>query len=178
MAEGTLKHFSILLSLMLVSILKTIMESLKEKKKKKLLSPSLPIHDFLLPQLVNAENQTVGAMLLPTCERMRSEGDAQSYSRAITAIQDHKAHLLLRSELPTGFNKKQIFVSKTAFVFNYSHPRLLLTFFKDETLYLITSIPSPGLWQCLCVLNPRYSRKLISLQVSFCSAPCSSKKDL
>lgn len=174
--EGALLwHLSILLSFgwlmlyFLVTIFKTVMESLLQKKKKK--------HYFLLPQLVNAENQAVGAMLLPTCERMRCEGNTWSSWRAITASQDQKAHLLLRSELPTGSNKKQIFVSKTPLVFNYSHLHLLLTFFQDETLYL-TSIPSSGLWQCPCVLNPRYSRKWISLQVSFCLELCSSKRGL
>lgn len=168
---SVLLSFGWLMLYFLVTIFKTVMESLLQKKKKKK-------HYFLLPQLVNAENQAIGAMLLPACERMRCEGNTWSSWRAITASQDQKAHLLLRSELPTGSNKKQIFVSKTPLVFNYSHLHLLLTFFQDETLYLTTSIPSSGLWQCLCVLNPRYSRKWIPLQVSFCSALCSSKRDL
>ena len=120
-------------------------------------------------------------MLLPTNERTRCERDTRSYWSAITGIQDHKACLLLRPEFPAGSSKKQIFVSETPLVFNYSHLYLLLTFFRDETLYLIVSIFSPGLWQTLlvpsaCVLNPAYSRKSISLQVSFCSAPYNFKK--
>lgn len=66
---------------------------------------------FLLPQLVNAENQAVGAIRLPTSERMRCERDTWSYWRAITGIQDHKACLLLISEFPIGSNKKQIFIT-------------------------------------------------------------------
>lgn len=79
--------------------------------------------------MVNAQNQAVGAILLPTSENMRCERNTQSYWRAITGIQAHKARLLLRSEFPTGSNKKQIFVSETPLVFNYSHLYLLLTFF-------------------------------------------------
>lgn len=94
----------------------------------------------LLTQMVNAQNQA-GAILLPTSENTRYERNTQSYWRAITGIQAHKARLLLRSESPTGSNKKQIFVSETPLVFNYSHLYLLLTFFWDETLYL-TLYPS------------------------------------
>lgn len=91
--------------------------------------------------MVNAQNQAVGAILLPTSENMRCERNTQSYWRAITGIQVHRACLLLRSQFPTGSNKKQIFVSETPLVFNYSHLYLLLTFFWDETLYL-TVYPS------------------------------------
>lgn len=87
--------------------------------------------------MVNAQNQAVGAILLPTSENTRCERNTQSYWRAITGIQAQKARLFLRSEFPTGSNKKQIFVSETPLVFNYSHLYLLLTFFGDETLYLI-----------------------------------------
>lgn len=91
--------------------------------------------------MVNEQTQAVGAILLPTSENTRCEKNTQSYWRAITGIQAHKACLLLRSEFPRGSNKKQIFVSETPLVFNYSHLYLLLTFFWDETLYL-TVYPS------------------------------------
>lgn len=97
--------------------------------------------NVLLTQMVNAQNQAVGATLLPASENTRCERNTQIYWRAITGIQAHKACLLLRSEFPTGSNKKQIFVSETPLVFNYSHLYLLLTFFWDETLYL-TAYPS------------------------------------
>lgn len=90
--------------------------------------------------MVNAQNQAVGATLLPASENTRCERNTQSYWRAITGIQAHKACLLLRSEFPTGSNKKQIFV------FNKKQIFVLFFGFNTTCFQLQSSIPSANIF--------------------------------